>query len=218
MYSAKKKEIFEKIYLEFLKNYSESQSSGDLDMELFVNEIIEQGVDKLINCNVGILPHITLFKDYTEIFNWEYIHNMYFVCIGKKKSNKIIDKCLVSRQIFSKCDNTVTKFKNTGGIENLLGGGGIENLLGGSGGLGDLISNISKNVEETLAGEDLSKIDPSQLMNSLLSGKTNINGIDFSKIINSASTLMSKKVNDGEIDISELGEKANDALKNLNLM
>ena len=81
-----------------------------------------------------------------------------------------------------------------------------------------MISNISKNVEETLAGEDLSKIDPSQLMNSLLSGKTNINGIDFSKIINSASTLMSKKVNDGEIDISELGEKANDALKNLNLM
>ena len=123
---------------------------------------------------------------------------MYFVCLGKDYPGlqELIARCKAP-------DNSVALSKapedpNKASFNNLIG---------------DIASQVSKSLE----GQDLSGVNPMELMNGLLAGNTNIGGIDFSKIIESTTGTIRGKVERGELDMSKLQGCAENTLKDLNL-
>jgi hypothetical protein len=71
-----------------------------------------------------------------------------------------------------------------------------------------LVGDLAVNVAKSLEGQDLTKINPAELMQSLMSGNMNVGGIDFSEIIKMSTENVKNKVSSGELDIEELRESA----------
>ena len=80
-------------------------------------------------------------------------------------------------------------------------------------GFGNLISDISKNLEGKITGE----VDQTQILKDLMSGKLESGGINFQDIIQQATSSLKDKVDSGEIDIEKLKSTAEGIKSSLNI-
>jgi hypothetical protein len=80
--------------------------------------------------------------------------------------------------------------------------------------MSSLIQDIAGEVSKSLDGKDFSDINPIDLMSSLMSGNSNVNGVDFSCIIKNITEKLQTKFDSGEIDTNKLKEQAENLLEN----
>lgn len=80
-------------------------------------------------------------------------------------------------------------------------------------GFGNLISDISKNLEGKITGE----VNQTQILQDLMSGKLESCGINFQEIIQQATSSLKEKVECGEIDIEKLKSTAESVKSSLNI-
>jgi hypothetical protein len=80
-------------------------------------------------------------------------------------------------------------------------------------GFGNLISDISKNLEGKITGT----VDQTQILQDLMSGKMESGGINFQEIIQQATSSLKDKVDSGEIDIEKLKNTAEGIKSSLNI-
>lgn len=80
-------------------------------------------------------------------------------------------------------------------------------------GFGNLISDISKNLEGKINGD----VNQAQILKDLMSGKMESGGINFQDIIQQATSSLKDKVDSGEIDIEKLKSTAESVKSSLNI-
>lgn len=123
---------------------------------------------------------------------WKYLETMYSLAKEEKKE-------LVKVQAPLDLTN----------LSGLLG-----NLMNDKdSGFGNLISDISKNLEGKITGA----VDQTQILQDLMSGKMESGGINFQEIIQQATSSLKDKVDSGEIDIEKLKNTAEGIKSSLNI-
>jgi len=209
---SRKIKLFKRLFNEFLNEYNKL-TGKNFSIKIKEYEILEKynleiknNLDKFIECESDIINKITLCKSIEMNINnqvfinnkssiWNYLHNLYFITMDSVDSEII----LKSKEYLSKLQMQLVP-KDTG-IN-------LENLNLDDPGMGDLISDIAKQVTDKLKGQDLSNIDPMQLMSQMLAGGHSVNGIDFGSIIQDTANKIKTKVENGEIDLDKLKNQA----------
>ena len=124
---------------------------------------------------------------------WKYLEVMYSLAKEEKKD-------LVKKE-------TPIDLNNLSGMLNSL-------VNDKESGFGNLISDISKNLEGKIG---TGVIDQNQILQDLMSGKMESGGINFQDIIQQASSSLKEKVDSGEIDIKKLKDTAEGIKTSLNI-
>lgn len=212
----RKIKLFKRLFNEFLNEYNKL-TGKNFSIKIKEYEILEKfnleiknNLDKFIECDINIINKITLCKSIDLDINnqifinnknsiWNYLHNLYFITMDSVDTEII----LKSKEYLSKLQMQLVPNDNSFNLENL-------NL--DDPGMGDLISDIAKQVTDKLKGQDLSNIDPMQLMSQMLAGGHSVNGIDFGSIINDTANKIKIKVEKGEIDLDKLKSQAKDLI------
>ena len=198
----KKIKLFNKVLRELLKEYNiiNIKQYSIKVKEYSILAIYKSEVNKIeelfINCDKSCLKNISLCNDIDldslnlETYNnnnkiiWKYLHALYFITLEKVDDNLILDSKRSINNIESKeLENAV---KNAG-----------------SAGMQSMINDITKEVTNVLQGQDLSDLNPLDLINQLISGNS-IKGIDLNSIIQSSVLKMQTKVDNGEIDLEQI--------------
>lgn len=123
---------------------------------------------------------------------WKYLEAMY--SLAKEKKQELVKQ------------KTPLDLSNLSGV--------LGNLMNDKeSGFGNLISDISKNLEGKITGE----IDQTQILQDLMSGKLESGGINFQEIIQQATSSLKDKVDSGEIDIEKLKSTAETVKSSLNI-
>lgn len=165
---------------------------------------IDKNIDLYNTKDFKLIPKITILHN---IFNnkpvlsktnketvWNYIEVLYSLA---KQQNKQISEDLINNEGLSSIVNDLMNDKESG--------------------FNDMISDISSQVTDMLKGKDINKTD---LIQQLLSGNTNANGLDFQSIIEKTSAKFKAKADAGEIDVNKIRETAsriNNSIGNFNL-
>jgi hypothetical protein len=220
VYSTKQIKIFGKIYQEFLDNYNNALGVEKKVFKVKKTQVLleylsdcNKNLDSFLDCNESVLGNFSILKvngidpSKTKI-NWEYLHNLFFV-VNKSNSHEVIEKSKKGIQKSKEISKELTT-ANTGVEENISG------LLANNA-FGDLIKEMSVSVKESLEGKDLSKINPMELLSGLLNPENNgqVGGVDFSQIINKTVGSLKEKINNKEINISELKDIASSVSNSL---
>ncbi len=205
--------LFNRLLKEFLTDYESISNKKftikvkDGDFLTKYKEQVEKAKEVFLACNDSCLNSIDLCKtiDLVETpkgddkYNvWKYLHNLYFLTL-EEVDEKILE---ISKLGLASCKTTehLSKFANA-----------IEKKVEKNTHFGNLIQDIAGQVSKSLEGKDLSSLNPMDLVNGLMSGKTsNINGIDFTDILQSTTETIQNKVDAGEIDIKDLQTQAGD--------
>lgn len=123
---------------------------------------------------------------------WKYLETMYSLAKEEKKELAKVQ--------------TPLDLSNLSGI--------LGNLMNDKdSGFGNLISDISKNLEGKITGT----VDQTQILQDLMSGKMESGGINFQEIIQQATSSLKDKVDSGEIDIEKLKNTAEGIKSSLNI-
>ena len=186
--SNKQIKIFNKLYSEFLADYIKVSGKpnatykikNSITLETYKKDI-DISLDDFLSCKTSCLNNISLLKDSGVTWdkvkiNWKILHNLYFL-VDKTKDQKILDKSKESIAV---------------------------DLIGKNDFLSDLVGDLSGDIQKSLEGKDLSKLNPALLMNSLLAGDRSVGGIDFADIIAKTTEKLRAKVENGEINIDQL--------------
>lgn len=206
----KKIKLFNKVLSEFLKQYNiiSTEQFAIKVKEYNVLELYHSGIQKVqdlfIKCDFSCLKDIALCNKINlngiseSVYNknkqiiWKYLHDLYFITVEKVTDDLIMDsKRNINNLVNS---NEIVGTKNVPDINSLF-----DNMN-----MNDMVTDLTKEVTEKLKGQDLSNLDPMQLMTSLMSGNNSINGIDFSSIIQNSVSKLQTKVSNGEIDLEQL--------------
>lgn len=221
VYSTKQIKIFGKIYQEFLDNYNSSLGVEKKIFKVKKTQVLleylsncNKNLDSFLDCNESVLGNFSILKvsgiDPTKTkINWEYLHNLFFV-VNKSNSHDVIEKSKKGLQKSKEISKELTVSKS-GDIEENISGLLANNAFG------DLIKEMSISVKDSLEGKDLSKINPVELLAGLLNPENNgqVGGVDFSQIINKTVGSLKEKINNKEIDISELKDIAGSVSESL---
>lgn len=203
--SNKQVKLFNKILKEFSEEYSlitgtELKIKVKADKIIIFNSEANNVLEKIINCETESLNEMTLFKshnlDFTKI-NWEYIHTMYFISQGKSIEQSIVQRCKENR---NKTNLPVVR-------SNTLP------IPGES--FGKLVGDIANQVAKKLDGQDLSHINPQELLASMMSGNMNVEGINFQEILDNSTANFKDKVETGEIDVNDFTQQAHSLMNKL---
>lgn len=190
--NTKQIKIFNALYSEFLSEYQKILNIPEKKIKIKTTKTLldfKEDADKdfeaFLSCEDSCLSNFKLLKQ-TEVdcskinINWKYLHNLYFI-VDKTKDKEIIEKS--EKNILVKITKKVEMNPNF---------------------LGDLVKDLSGDIQKSLEGKDLSNLDPDTLMQSLLSGQQSIGGINFSEIISQTTEKLKLKVENGDIDINQL--------------
>lgn len=205
--------LFNRLLKEFLTDYESISNKKftikvkDGDFLTKYKEQVEKTKEVFLSCNDRCLNSIDLCKTIKLVESpkgvdkysvWKYLHDLYFLTL-EEVDQKILE---ISKLGLVSCKTTehLSKFANA-----------IEKKVEKNTHFGNLIQDIAGQVSKSLEGKDLSSLNPMDLVNGLMSGKTsNINGIDFTDILQSTTETIQNKVNTGEIDIKDLQTQAGD--------
>jgi hypothetical protein len=203
IFSTKQIKLFNKIYQEFLDGYAVATETPPSTFKVKKAQVLLQylmdcgkDLDNFLDCKESALDNINLFKqsqiDITKTkINWEYLHNLFFI-VYKDVKPDILEKS--KKGIIN--SKTSTKMVKDSASDNIFG---------------DLIKEMSSDIQGTLEGKDLSTINPMELLSGLMNkdNKGKVGGIDFSEIINKTVISLQSKIDNKEIDIEKLKETAN---------
>ena len=178
----KKIKLFNKVLSEFLKQYniiSNEQFTIKVKeysvLELYHSDI-QKVQDLFIKCDFICLKDITLCNKINlnsineSVYNknkqiiWKYLHDLYFITVEKVTDDLIMD----SKRNINNLVNSQEIVKQVPDINSLFADSNMN----------DMIADLTKEVTEKLKGQDLSNLDPMDLMTGLMSGNNSINGID----------------------------------------
>jgi len=219
----KRIKLFNKILKNFLEQYN-VVSSEQFSMKIkefsileTYNSDIEKVKEQFINCNqecfktISLCNKINLDNITPEIYNnnkkiiWKYLHDLYFITLEKVTDDVLLDS---KRSINNLITELIVAKSKTNEIPGIPGIPDISALFGQVG-MNDLINDITQQVTEKLQGQDLSDLNPNELMSQLISGNNSIKGVDLSSIIQNSLTSIQTKVSNGEIDLEQLKSVAN---------
>lgn len=206
--SNKKIKLFNKFFQEFLDEYLKAVSQEprtfkvkkSIILKTFLDEV-NLDIDKFLACNPSSLKSISLLNSAginykSVVLNWKHLHNLLWIVQG------------VPRQEHLEASKK-----------------GLAKPLSNSSLLGELIQEMSGDIQNSLANTDLSKVDPMELLSTLTKpgGSKVVGGIDFSDIIERSTATLRTKIDNKSICIDELRDTATDissklgSIKNLDL-
>ena len=215
-YTTKQIKLFGKIHQEFLNEYNVITNQPlkifkikKSSILLCYLEDVSEVIDDFLDCKENCLKEVTLFKlnginSSKAKLNWKYLHNLFWI-VKKDKTPEILER---SKAGISNSELAVliTPKGNLNGSKNSLDS--IQKLMSSSI-FGNIIKEMSGDIQKSLEGKDLSMINPSELLSSLMGGETKVvGGIDFSSIIEKSTKSLKTKVENGEIDLNQLKESA----------
>lgn len=113
---------------------------------------------------------------------WKYLDSLYTLASGKKREQQLVVR-----------EEPFDIQKMTGLLETVMSDE--------KSGLRELIGDISSKLQDSLKDKE---INQAQLIQDLLSGKSDSSGINFGQIISNATDSLKEKVDSGSIDINQL--------------
>lgn len=193
--SNKKIKLFNKFFQEFLESYlkavGEKPRTFKIKKSIILKTFLDETslvTDKFLACDPDSLSHISLLSEsgvkYSEVvLDWKHLHNLFFI---------VQDKVTAEHVEASK------KGLATPYVKSSL--------------LGNLIQEMSGDIQNSLANVDLSKVNPMELLATLTKpgGSKVVGGVDFSGIIARSTEVLRGKIENKSIDINELKDTAND--------
>lgn len=201
--SNKKIKLFNKFFQEFLEAYlkaaGEEIRTFKIKKSIVVSTFLEEVslvIDKFLACDADSLAGITVLKDAKINYNsvnleWKHLHNLLWIAQHSVSEEHLA----ASKKGLSSPTSTP---KNT--------------LLG------NLIQEMSGDIQNSLEGIDLSKVNPMELLSTLTKpgGSKVVGGIDFSSIIERSTATLRAKIDNKTVNIEELKETASDITSKLN--
>jgi hypothetical protein len=193
--SNKKIKLFNKFFNEFLESYLKAKSQEirtfkikkSIVLKTFFDETLAV-IDNFLACDPGSLKGISLLRDakveYSEVvLEWNHLHNLLWIVQDKVSSEHLE----ASKK----------------GLANPY----VKTSL-----LGNLIQEMSGDIQNSLANIDLSKVNPIELLSTLTKpgGSKVVGGVDFSEIIERSTAALRTKIENKTVDIEELKSTAND--------
>lgn len=155
-------------------------------------EQMEENMQHFIEQNVELLKNVKLLDKFftnkptlsqkNKEAVWKYLDSLYTLASGKKREQQLVKK-----------QESFDIQKMSGLLETVMNDE--------KSGLKELIGDISSTLQESLKDK---KVDQNQLIQDLLSGKTDSSGINFEEIISNATDSLKEKVDSGSIDINQL--------------
>jgi len=205
----RKIKLFNRIFQEFLNEYRAVSGENipvtkikSIENVKQYNSDVTKVLENFIRCDDSVISKISLLNFIDPLsnkINWEYLHNLYFITleqqnpelVEKSKENikahkeRVIIRTPKTRQVKVPDLSSVTKSLETSNLNDVMNG-------------------IAEQVTEYLKDVDLTKINTSELITSLMSGSKQACGIDFGPIIDSATNDIHTRIDNGELDIAEI--------------
>lgn len=201
---------FNKIYIEMQKNLRTVVKMNEKnhkihkhkEIQLFIIQL-EKNMDLYKSMDTKLFEKVlclykvfgkntVLDKKNTKIV-WEYLNVLYTIATGKKQEEV-------------KPKEPLDLSKMTSLVNNLMNDE--------SNGFKQIVDSISKKLESSIGDKD---VDQTQILQDLMSGKLQSNGIDFNEIISTAATTLKEKIDSGEVDKDNIKNIASQIKENINL-
>ncbi len=199
----KRIKMFNKLLQEFIDNYNKMYDLETPFVKIREISVLNTFKDEInfvselfFNCDQSALKNITLCKqlkldtlkisEENKVSIWSYLHNLFLLTQEAPDKSQLIEKTKKA----------------------------IECLTNTEPDLSNLFQDIAGEVSKSLQGKDISSINPMELMNALMAGNSNINGIDFMNIIKNTTEKLQNKIDSGEIDTNKLQKQAENLISN----
>lgn len=193
--SNKKIKIFNKFFQEFLESYlkatSQEPRSFKIKKSIVLKTFLDETtpvIDRFLACDPESLKDISLLREAGVehsriVLNWNHLHNLLWIVQDKVSQEHL---------------EASKKGLATPYVKTSL--------------LGNLIQEMSGDIQNSLADVDLSKVNPMELLSTLTKpgGSKIVGGVDFSGIIERSTAALRTKIENKSIDINELKDTAND--------
>ena len=208
----RKIKLFNRIFQEFLNEYRSVTGVNfpvtkikSIENVNQYNSDVTKVLEAFVKCDDSVITKISLLNFIDPIatkINWEYLHNLYFITLDKQDPELVEES---KKNIKAHKEMVVIKTPKARGTapQGLANFSDMAKTLETSN-LNDVMNDIAGKVTEYLKDVDVSKLDTAELITSLMSGSKQACGIDFSSIIDSATTDIHARIDSGELNIADI--------------
>jgi hypothetical protein len=204
----KRIKMFNRILSEFIEDYNKMYNLEipfvkikELSVLNTFKDEINYVSEDFFKCEQTAFKNITLCKQLqldqredlgeNKLSIWKYLHNLYILTQEAPDKSDLVNKTKQALENVSSSLAVTTQDTDMAAI----------------------IQDIAGEVSQSLQGKDLSSINPMDLLSTLMSGNTNINGIDFGAILKNTTEKIQSKIQSGELDTDKLKKQADNLLK-----
>lgn len=188
--------VFNKVLSEMLVDYNKTFQSDKFMRIKNIEEInayhdeVKSLLDDFINCKSVVFEKVSLLKKLNigphftpanEKIVWDYLTNLFIVSFSDSSAAQSMQDSITNQR--TEIAQTVTASTSN-------------SLL-------SMVDSVTKELSTELEGKD-SDITPMDLITGIMSGNTNIKGVNFGPIISNMYDSLQSKIQTGEINLEQL--------------